>query len=81
VQRTDSMENLFRNILIKHTSTIPSRADGLPKRRDYIPRPPNAFILFRSSLIRSQQIPVGVEGNHSNRSKIIGTFRNDLVSV
>ncbi|KAG6888495.1 hypothetical protein C0992_008398 [Termitomyces sp. T32_za158] len=34
------------------------------KRRDasYIPRPPNAFILFRSSFIREQQVPANVEG-------------------
>ncbi|EEB91736.1 hypothetical protein MPER_09858 [Moniliophthora perniciosa FA553] len=39
----------------------------------YIPRPPNAFILFRSSFIRSQKISGKVEGNHSTLSKIIGT--------
>ncbi|KAI0317425.1 hypothetical protein OF83DRAFT_1171985 [Amylostereum chailletii] len=44
------------------------------KKRDesYIPRPPNAFILFRSSFIKSQQIPGKIEGNHSTLSKIIG---------
>jgi hypothetical protein len=46
------------------------------KKRDasYIPRPPNAFILFRSSFIKSQQVPGKVEGNHSTLSKIIGNF-------
>ena len=46
------------------------------KRRDpsYIPRPPNAFILFRSAFIRDQHIPGKVEGNHSKLSKIIGTL-------
>ena len=45
------------------------------KKRDasYIPRPPNAFILFRSSFIRAQHIPGQIEGNHSALSKIIGT--------
>ncbi|KAI0628673.1 hypothetical protein C8Q77DRAFT_1220828 [Trametes polyzona] len=44
------------------------------KKRDasYIPRPPNAFILFRSSFIRAQHIPGEIEGNHSALSKIIG---------
>ncbi|KAI0715925.1 hypothetical protein C8T65DRAFT_738360 [Cerioporus squamosus] len=44
------------------------------KKRDasYIPRPPNAFILFRSSFIRAQRIPGEIEGNHSALSKIIG---------
>jgi len=44
------------------------------KKRDasYIPRPPNAFILFRSFFIKSEQVPGKVEGNHSTLSKIIG---------
>ena len=44
------------------------------KKKDagYIPRPPNAFILFRSSFIRAQHIPEKIEGNHSALSKIIG---------
>ncbi|SJL10101.1 uncharacterized protein ARMOST_13483 [Armillaria ostoyae] len=40
----------------------------------YIPRPPNAFILFRSAFIRSQRISGRVEGNHSTLSKIIGMY-------
>jgi hypothetical protein len=45
-----------------------------PVARDpsYIPRPPNAFILFRSSFIRDQRVPGNVEGNSTNLSKIIG---------
>ncbi|KAJ6540482.1 high mobility group box domain-containing protein, partial [Mycena capillaripes] len=37
----------------------------------YIARPPNAFILFRSSSIRSQH---KVEGNRRHLSKIIGKY-------
>ncbi|TFK70755.1 hypothetical protein BDN72DRAFT_522292 [Pluteus cervinus] len=50
------------------------------KKRDpsYIPRPPNAFILFRSSFINSQQVPRKVEGNHRELSKIIGTCWRSL---
>ncbi|KAG7095339.1 hypothetical protein E1B28_006101 [Marasmius oreades] len=44
----------------------------------YIPRPPNAFILFRSSFIRSQKISGKVEGNHSTLSKIIGMYWRTL---
>jgi hypothetical protein len=54
------------------------------KKRDasYIPRPPNAFILFRSSFIRSQQVPEKVEGNHSTLSKIIGlSVANGICSL
>ncbi|TFY82890.1 hypothetical protein EWM64_g1127 [Hericium alpestre] len=50
------------------------------KKRDasYIPRPPNAFILFRSSFIKSQQIPDKIEGNRSSLSKIIGIVWKSL---
>ena len=50
--------------------TKPSHA----KKRDagHIPRPPNAFILFRSSFIKSESVPGNIEGNHSTLSKIIG---------
>ena len=49
-----------------------SRSHG--KRRDpsYIPRPSNAFILFRSAFIRDRKVSDKVEGKHSSLSKIIG---------
>ncbi|KAJ7728548.1 hypothetical protein B0H16DRAFT_1237463, partial [Mycena metata] len=43
----------------------------------HIPRPPNAFILFRSSFVRSQRVTPDIETNHSTLSKIIGlTWKN-----
>ncbi|KAJ8515653.1 hypothetical protein ONZ45_g6951 [Pleurotus djamor] len=42
------------------------------KPANHIPRPPNAFILFRSYFIRSQHVSSIVEPNHSTLSKIIG---------
>ncbi|KAJ7186230.1 hypothetical protein GGX14DRAFT_485626 [Mycena pura] len=43
----------------------------------HIPRPPNAFILFRSSFIRSRRVSSEVETSHSTLSKIIGlTWKN-----
>ncbi|KIY62800.1 hypothetical protein CYLTODRAFT_404120 [Cylindrobasidium torrendii FP15055 ss-10] len=42
------------------------------KGPSHIPRPPNAFILFRSSFIRNQAISLDVETNHSTLSQIIG---------
>lgn len=60
-------------------SDTPRRASHSKKRDpSYIPRPPNAFILFRSSFIRSQQVPEKVEGNHSTLSKIIGRYWKTL---
>ncbi|KAJ7067529.1 hypothetical protein C8F01DRAFT_1019248, partial [Mycena amicta] len=52
-----------------------SKAQHAPS---YIPRPPNAFILFRSSFIRSQNVPERVEGNNSTLSKIIGKYWHAL---
>ncbi|KAF7437485.1 hypothetical protein PC9H_004326 [Pleurotus ostreatus] len=44
---------------------------------NHIPRPPNAFILFRSNFIRSQRVSQTVEASHSTLSKIIGiTWQN-----
>ena len=68
------------------THLFPPADDGLPPRRqthtkkkpeNHIPRPPNAFILFRSSFIKSQHVSTEVETNHSTLSKIIGlTWQN-----
>ncbi|KAF8149145.1 hypothetical protein B0H34DRAFT_667862, partial [Crassisporium funariophilum] len=47
------------------------------KPENHIPRPPNAFILFRSSFIKGQHVSTEVETNHSTLSKIIGlTWQN-----
>ncbi len=67
-------------------SLFPSNQDGTVPRKpghgkkrgdDHIPRPPNAFILFRSSFIKSRHVSTEVETNHSTLSKIIGlTWQN-----
>ena len=67
-------------------SLFPTNPSECPPRRsthsrkrgeDHIPRPPNAFILFRSSFIKSQHVSSEVETNHSTLSKIIGlTWQN-----
>ncbi|KAI0063816.1 hypothetical protein BV25DRAFT_1801700 [Artomyces pyxidatus] len=65
---------------------FPSNPDGASPRKpghgkkkgdNHVPRPPNAFILFRSSFIKSQHVSTEVETNHSTLSKIIGlTWQN-----
>lgn len=57
-------------------STAAAAKPSHAKKRDagHIPRPPNAFILFRSSFIKSESVPGNIEGNHSTLSKIIGPF-------
>ena len=58
-------------------SSCAPRRHSKKKPRNHIPRPPNAFILFRSSFIKSQHVSTEVETNHSTLSKIIGlTWQN-----
>ncbi|KAF5373192.1 hypothetical protein D9757_010558 [Collybiopsis confluens] len=47
-------------------------------QNNHIPRPPNAFILFRSAFIKSRKISSEIEGNHSTLSKIIGRVWRNL---
>ncbi|KAF8431081.1 hypothetical protein L210DRAFT_3651334 [Boletus edulis BED1] len=63
---------------VKFQSPADRASHGKKRDASYIPRPPNAFILFRSSFIRSQQVPEKVEGNHSTLSKIIGKYWKTL---
>lgn len=49
-----------------------------PAGPQHIPRPPNAFILFRSSFIRSRSVPASLVPNHSALSKICGKIWNAL---
>ncbi|KAH9848724.1 hypothetical protein C2E23DRAFT_738743 [Lenzites betulinus] len=52
-------------------------AHAKKRPENHIPRPPNAFILFRSAFIKSQHVSSEVETNHSTLSKIIGiTWQN-----
>jgi hypothetical protein len=56
-----------------------TRRSGHSRKKpiNHIPRPPNAFILFRSSFVKNQHVSSEVETNHSTLSKIIGlTWKN-----
>ncbi|RDX51700.1 hypothetical protein OH76DRAFT_1346376 [Lentinus brumalis] len=67
---------------------FPANADATTRRaahakkkpENHIPRPPNAFILFRSSFIKNQHVSSEVETNHSTLSKIIGLTWQNLPS-
>lgn len=75
-----SAEPSFEPILFPSpgAESSPRRSPHGKKRGEHhIPRPPNAFILFRSSFIKSQHVSTEVETNHSTLSKIIGlTWQN-----
>ncbi|KAJ3557590.1 hypothetical protein NM688_g1393 [Phlebia brevispora] len=60
---------------------MPSRRRVPPgKRRSqgYIPRPPNAFMLFRADFVRQKHVPGSIETNHGSLSKIIGNIWTNL---
>ncbi|KAK2462630.1 hypothetical protein APHAL10511_005363 [Amanita phalloides] len=59
----------------------PSEAPSVTRKRcppgkrpsqGYIPRPPNAFMLFRADFVRQKHVPGSIETNHGSLSKIIG---------
>ncbi|KAJ6524712.1 hypothetical protein DFH09DRAFT_1418364 [Mycena vulgaris] len=59
------------------SSASPSSPDGSAPDTPspspaHIPRPPNAFFLFRSSFIRARAVPARVETSHSTLSAIAG---------
>jgi hypothetical protein len=75
VDSTESLPSLFPSTPDGTVSRKPGH--GKKKAEDHIPRPPNAFILFRSSFIKSRHVSTEVETNHSTLSKIIGlTWQN-----
>lgn len=43
------------------------------KSEGHIPRPPNAFMLFRADFVKQKHVPGSIETTHSTLSKIIGT--------
>ncbi|KAH9848765.1 hypothetical protein C2E23DRAFT_738749 [Lenzites betulinus] len=56
-------------------SSGPTRRRLPPGKRlsqGYIPRPPNAFMLFRANFVRQKHVPGSIETNHGSLSKIIG---------
>jgi hypothetical protein len=63
--------------LLEGSTGVRRSGHSRKKPINHIPRPPNAFILFRSYFIKSQHVSSEVETNHSTLSKIIGlTWKN-----
>ncbi|KAF9522781.1 high mobility group box domain-containing protein, partial [Crepidotus variabilis] len=61
--------------------TAPARKRHPPGKRPsqgYIPRPPNAFMLFRADFVKQRHVPGSIETNHGSLSKIIGNCWRQL---
>ncbi|RDB22780.1 Repressor ROX1 [Hypsizygus marmoreus] len=59
---------------------FPSTSQGLPppSPRTHIPRPPNAFMLYRSNLLKNGTIPPNVERRQQHLSRVAGECWNLL---
>ncbi|KDR73398.1 hypothetical protein GALMADRAFT_252018 [Galerina marginata CBS 339.88] len=51
---------------------------GKRPSQGYIPRPPNAFMLFRAAFVKQRHVPGSIETNHRSLSKIIGNCWRQL---
>ncbi|KAI9001395.1 hypothetical protein BD414DRAFT_533142 [Trametes punicea] len=58
------------------STSRPATPDSSKRRR--IPRPPNAFMLYRSHLLKTRQIPPGIEHRQQNISRVAGECWNML---
>ncbi|KIK60403.1 hypothetical protein GYMLUDRAFT_606744 [Collybiopsis luxurians FD-317 M1] len=63
------------------SSSKPNSARRRRKNDGKIPRPPNAFMLFRSEFVRQQHIPGSIETNRTSLSKIIGVPYRLLLEI
>ena len=67
--------SICRRCTTGQDSARPTRRRLPPGKRlsqGYIPRPPNAFMLFRANFVRQKHVPGTIETNHGSLSKIIG---------
>ncbi|KIM36404.1 hypothetical protein M413DRAFT_289523 [Hebeloma cylindrosporum] len=62
-----------------YTPLDPSKKSHARKQPvGHIPRPRNAFILFRCDFVRQQKIPESVENDHRNISRIVGKIWREM---
>ncbi|TDL25438.1 hypothetical protein BD410DRAFT_801461 [Rickenella mellea] len=79
VEDVPAESTLFPSAFEEPVTSAPRRqTHGKKRAEDHIPRPPNAFILFRSSFIKSQHVSSEIEGNHGTLSKIVGLLWHNL---
>jgi len=62
-----------------YTPPDPSKKSHARKQPEgHIPRPRNAFILFRCDFVRQKKIPESVENDHRNISRIVGRIWREM---
>ncbi|KAF9481487.1 hypothetical protein BDN70DRAFT_529605 [Pholiota conissans] len=78
------MQSSTKLILPEPTYSLPDPSKKSHARRQpagHIPRPRNAFILFRCDFVRQKKIPHAVEADHRNISRIVGRIWREMTAV
>ncbi|CAA7266677.1 unnamed protein product [Cyclocybe aegerita] len=77
-----SVRSLGASFTLPHpTNTRPDPSKKSHARKQppgHIPRPRNAFILFRCDFVRQKKIPESVENDHRNISRIVGKIWREM---
>ncbi|KAF8630977.1 hypothetical protein AX15_002700 [Amanita polypyramis BW_CC] len=74
----DSKPTLFPPSEAPLTTNRKRCPPGKRRSQGYIPRPANAFMLFRADFVRQRHVPGSIETNYGSLSKIIGTCWRSL---
>ncbi|KLO14100.1 HMG-box, partial [Schizopora paradoxa] len=54
------------------SSSRPRRRRRDSSGNEHIPRPPNAFMLYRQNFVHQRHVPGSIETNHNSLSRIVG---------
>ncbi|KAG0697231.1 hypothetical protein DFH29DRAFT_878821 [Suillus ampliporus] len=77
-EHSSPITQLFPPSELPPTTTKRRVPPGKRRSLGYIPRPPNAFMLFRADFVRQKHVPGSIETNHGSLSKIIGNCWRSL---
>lgn len=72
---------ILPNALPEPTYTPPDptkKSHARKQPRGHVPRPRNAFILFRCDFVRQKKVPKDVENDHRNISRIVGRIWREM---
>ncbi|KAF8968528.1 high mobility group box domain-containing protein, partial [Flammula alnicola] len=75
------MKSTSKLVLPEPTYSLPDPSKKSHARKQplgHVPRPRNAFILFRCDFVRQKKIPEAVENDHRNISRIVGRIWREM---
>lgn len=81
--KSENMDDASAN-----TVDLPMPPPTRPRRRgprrdsvEHIPRPPNAFMLFRQNFVHQRHVPGSIETNHNSLSRIVGEYTPLIIQL